>query len=253
MVAIPRSERVALAFATEMKLIYAPGRILFCVKKVPPPRAISIHLAFLEKVLKQAVHLLHRVFLSIFQQNGQKITPLGVSLEGQDISFGENRGLGNGRGLFLFHHGFNLHCYSGFSLCHEHLSFRSSNLGFQSFHIGFFSGADHGQVIVHKEVKYIVHNLIIHAGSMQKITARKRDEVQGFHHRFRNGEHFRIIAGVGRKILNVKWVPLDEPPPQHRGDLRFQNGDKKTRLFQALFHIVLIDFIPIPKGGVQRH
>ena len=39
--------------------------------------------------------------------------------------------------------------------------------------------ADHGQVIVHKEMKYIVHNLIIHAGSMKKITAGKRDEVQG--------------------------------------------------------------------------
>ena len=53
---------------------------------MPPPRAISIHLTFLEKVLKQAVHLLHRVFLPVLQQNGQKITPVGVPLEGQDIS-----------------------------------------------------------------------------------------------------------------------------------------------------------------------
>jgi hypothetical protein len=69
-------------------LIYAPGRTLFCTKKVPPPRAILFHLTF-HKVIDQPINLIEGVFLPIFQKDRQKITPVSVTPEGQHPFFGE--------------------------------------------------------------------------------------------------------------------------------------------------------------------
>ena len=74
-------------------------------------------------------------------------------------------------------------------------------------------------------MKNIVHNLIVHTGSVKLIPIGKGNEVQNFNQLFSNREHFRIIAGGAGEILNIKWVSLDKPPPKHGGNFRLQNGN----------------------------
>ena len=55
------------------------------------------------------------------------------------------------------------------------------------------------------------------------------------------------------EIVNIQRVPVHEPVLLQRGNVGLQNGNEKTGFFETLFHIVLIDFVPGPKGGVQLH
>ena len=88
---------------------------------------------------------------------------------------------------------------------------------------------------------------------MKHIPIGKGDELQTFHQIPGHLEHFAVVPSAGGEIVNIQRVPVHEPVLLQRGNVRLQNGNEKTGFFETLFHIILIDFVPGPKGGVQLH
>ena len=88
---------------------------------------------------------------------------------------------------------------------------------------------------------------------MKHIPIGKGDELQTFHQIPGHREQFGVVPPAGGEIVNIQRVPAHEPVLLQRGNVGLQNGNEKTGFLEALFHIILIDFVPGSKGGVQLH
>ena len=88
---------------------------------------------------------------------------------------------------------------------------------------------------------------------MKHIPIGKGDELQTFHQILGHSEQFSVVSPAGWEIVNIQRVPVHESVLLQRGNVRLQDSNEKTGFLEALFHIILIDFVPGSKGGVQLH
>lgn len=122
---------------------------------------------------------------------------------------------------------------------------------FQGFHCGFLGFSAKCQIVVHEEVKNPVLHFITHGSSVKHIPIGKGDELQTFHQIPGHSEQFSVVSPADWEIVNIQRIPVHESVLLQRGNVRLQDSNEKTGFLEALFHIILIDFVPGPKGGVQ--